>query len=177
MNPRERQSLLAELEADESTRLGACMQCRKCSSGCPIASAAEWLPSQIIQLIRLGEEREVVGSRAIWLCLSCATCTSRCPQGIDLASVMDHLRRRALAERATPAKAPEAIFNDAFLRSVRRHGRVFEMGMMTFFKLRSGAFARDVEKLPLMVRKGKIALTPPRGADARSVRALFERVG
>jgi heterodisulfide reductase subunit C len=168
-------TLLDEIEAKPTTRVSACFQCQKCASGCPIASASEYLPSQIVQLIRLGLEREVLGSRGIWLCLTCSTCTARCPMGIDLAQVMDHLRRRAVDLGVVPAGTPETIFNEAFLKSVRRHGRVYEMGMMTAFKLRSGAMRRDVEKLPSMVLKGKIALFPPRGADKRAVRAVFEK--
>jgi len=170
----EQESLIEELERREETRISACYQCQKCASACPISFASDWLPSQIIQLIRLGCEREVLASRAIWLCVTCAACTARCPMGIDLAQVMDVLRRRAVEEGAVPAKTPEALFNDAFLKSVRRHGRVYEMGMMTSYKLRSGALMQDVEKLPKMVAKGKIALLPPKGGDRQAVRQVFK---
>jgi hypothetical protein len=49
------------------------------------------------------------------------------------------------------------------------------MGMVTQFKLRSGALTRDLEKFPSMLAKGKIALLPPRGGDRDTVREVFER--
>jgi len=170
-----KESLIEELERRPETQISLCYQCQKCASGCPIAFASDWLPSQIIRLILLGEAREVLSSRAIWLCVTCAACTARCPMGIDLAQVMDVLRRRAIVEGAAPAATPEAIFNEAFLKSVRQYGRVYEMGMLLRFKMRSGAFLRDVEKLPTMLAKGKIALLPPKGADCAAVREVFER--
>jgi heterodisulfide reductase subunit C len=170
------QSLIEELERHPGTRIRSCYQCQKCASGCPISFASDWLPSQIIRLILLGETREVLSSRAIWLCLTCSACTARCPMGIDLARVMDLLRQRAVEEGMAPAATPEAIFNESFLKSVRRHGRVYELGMLTRFKLRSGALMRDVEKLPTMLAKGKMALLPPRGGDRDSVREVFDKV-
>jgi heterodisulfide reductase subunit C len=170
-----REALIDELERDPDTRISACYQCQKCATGCPIGFASDLLPSQIIQMIRLGCEREVLTSRAIWLCVTCSACTARCPMGIDLAKVMDALRRRAKAEGMAPDKTPEAIFNEEFLKSVRRHGRVFEMGMLTRFKLRSGEWMRDLDKFPGMLVKGKIALLPQRGSDRAAVRNVFDR--
>ncbi|MBM3334006.1 4Fe-4S dicluster domain-containing protein [Candidatus Sumerlaeota bacterium] len=170
------EALIRELEQRPETRISACYQCQKCASGCPITFASDWLPSQIIRLILTGGAHEALCSRAIWLCVTCSACTARCPMGIDLAQVMDVLRRRAVELGAVPAGSLEAIFNDAFLKSVRRHGRVYEIGMLTAFKLRSGALARDVEKMPTMLSKGKIALMPPRGGDRKTVRQVFERI-
>jgi heterodisulfide reductase subunit C len=174
VDDRLKESLLEELEQRPATRISLCYQCQKCASGCPIGFASDWLPSQIIRLILLGAVREVLSSRAIWLCVTCSTCTARCPMGIDLAAAMDTLRRRAIEEGLASEATPEAIFNDAFLRSVRRHGRVYELGMLTRFKMRSGALMRDVEKFPSMMAKGKIALLPPKGGDREAVRKVFQ---
>jgi len=174
-NSKLEESVIEELERRPEMRISACYQCQKCASGCPIGFASDWLPSQIIRLILVGQAREVLSSRAIWLCLSCSACTARCPMGIDLAQVMDVLRRRAIEEGTVPATTPEAIFNESFLKSVRRHGRVYEIGMLTRFKMRSGAWMRDMEKFPTMVAKGKIALLPPKGSDYDAVRKIFER--
>lgn len=168
--------LIEELEEHAETSISACYQCHKCASGCPTAMATEFLPSQIIQMIRLGKDDEVLALRGIWLCVTCATCTSRCPMGIDLAAVMDHLRQRAVEDGAAPIKTPERIFNDAFLKSVRRHGRVYEMGLMTGYKMRSGDFKSDMDKFPSMVKKGKISLFPSREGDKAAVRKIMVKV-
>jgi heterodisulfide reductase subunit C len=93
--------------------------------------------SQVMRLIHLGAEREVLESRSIWLCVSCETCTTRCPMGIDIAGVMDILRIMAVERKVDLPDARVEAFNRSFLRSVRRHGRVYEMGMLTAYKLRS----------------------------------------
>jgi heterodisulfide reductase subunit C len=54
-------------------------------------------------------------------------------------------------------------------------GRVYELGLMAAFKLRTRSFRRDFDKLPVMLRKGKLALLPT-WARGRSERArLFRR--
>lgn len=72
--------------------LRACYQCGECSSGCPLASEMDLLPSTIIRLVQLGQE-EVLDSKTIWVCSSCLTCAVRCPQQIDVAKVMEALRQ------------------------------------------------------------------------------------
>jgi heterodisulfide reductase subunit C len=166
--------------ADEIQRRGgilarACFQCHKCSTGCPIGPDMDLLPSQVMRLLQLGDELEVLQSRAIWLCASCAACTARCPQGIDIAGVMDELRILAVERKAAVPDNRGKEFNRSFLGSVRRHGRVFEAGMLAFYKLRSGDFFTDMGKLPQMIAKGKISFFPHRSGDAKKVREAFNR--
>ncbi len=80
---------VAELSGEN---LRACYQCGECSSGCPLASEMDLLPSTIIRLVQLGQE-EVLDSKTIWVCSSCLTCAVRCPQQIDVAKVMEALRQ------------------------------------------------------------------------------------
>jgi heterodisulfide reductase subunit C len=56
-------------------------------------------------------------------------------------------------------------------------GRVYELGLMAAFKLRTRSFFQDVGKLPAMLRKGKLALRPML-VRGRSERAhAFRRAG
>src|SRR5512135_3349627 len=73
-------TLVEEVQQRSGTSPGACFQCHKCSTGCPIGPDMDFLPSQVMRLVHLGLEGEVLGSRAIWLCASCEACTTRCPQ-------------------------------------------------------------------------------------------------
>jgi heterodisulfide reductase subunit C len=131
--------------------------------------------SQVMRLIHLGAEREVLESRAIWLCASCEACTTRCPMGIDIAGVMDILRIMAVERKVDLPDARVEAFNRSFLRSVRRHGRVYEMGMLSAYKLRSRDLFSDVDKAPKLLAKKKLSLLPSRSGAAKEVKAIFER--
>lgn len=168
-------TLVEQVERRSGTPVGACYQCHKCSTGCPIAPEMDYLSSQVMRLVQLGEEEEVLASRAIWLCASCEACTTRCPMGIDVAGVMDALRIMAVQRKAAPPDARGEKFNRSFLGSVRRHGRVFELGMMTAYKLRSGDLMADVDKVPKMLAKGKLSFLPNRSGLSKQLRQVFRR--
>jgi heterodisulfide reductase subunit C len=124
----------------ENLPVGACFQCRKCSSGCPLTFAMDLPPDRVIRLALLGAEDQVLGSNTIWVCSSCETCTTRCPNGIDIAGVMDWLKEEAL-KRGLAVPQPEvAGFHRAFLKTIRSgRGRLSEpllMGRYGVFKLK-----------------------------------------
>ena len=167
-------ALVREVEHRSGTPLGACYQCHKCSSGCPVGPETDLLPSQVIRLVQFGREKEVLRSRAIWLCASCEACTARCPMGIDVAAVMDALRMMAI-DRKAAVEPRGAKFNQSFLDSVRRWGRVYELGMLLGYKIRSGDLLADVGKFPRMVAKGKIAFLPKICRGAGRVQRVFKR--
>ncbi len=157
------------------TPVSACFQCHKCSTGCPIGPEMDLLSSQIMRLINLGEAEEVLESEGIWLCASCEACTTRCPMEIDIAGVMDTLRMIAVERKVAIPDTHGEKFNRSFLGSVRRHGRVFELGMMAAYKLRCGDLFSDVDKAPKMFAKGKLKILPNRSGDVKEVRKIFRR--
>ena len=167
--------LLEEVQQRSGTQVSACFQCHKCSTGCPIGPDMDFLPSQIMRLVHLGAENEVLASRSIWLCASCEACTTRCPMAIDIAGVMDALRIMAIDRRTALPDAHGKQFHRSFLGSVRRHGRVYEMGMMTAYKLRTFDLFSDVDKVPQMLAQGKLALLPNRSGSIKQLREIFRR--
>jgi len=164
-----------DVERRCDAKVSACFQCHKCSTGCPVGPDMDLLSSQIMRLIQLGEEAEVLESQAIWLCASCEACTTRCPMDIDIAAVMDTLRIMAVERKATIPDTHSEKFNRSFLGSVRRHGRVYELGLMTAYKLRTGDLMSDVDKAPKMLAKGKLSLLPHRSGSGNEVREIFRR--
>jgi len=87
-----------KVEEISGETLPACYQCGKCSAGCPMSSAMDLMPNQIVRLVQLGLEDDIANSKTIWLCASCLTCAVRCPRGVDLAKIMEALRLLTLRE-------------------------------------------------------------------------------
>jgi len=87
-----RGALVQRVEAISGQPVLECNQCGKCSAGCPVASAMDMLPNQVIRLVQLGLD-EALDAQAIWICASCFTCVTRCPKGVDLPRVMEALRQ------------------------------------------------------------------------------------
>jgi heterodisulfide reductase subunit C len=67
------------------------------------------------------------------------------------------------------------VFHKAFLNSVERAGRLFELGMVGEYKLRTGHFFKDLGIAPTMFFKGKLGLFPHGGANKREVANIFAR--
>ena len=156
--------------------LSVCYQCKKCSSGCPVATLAVTRPSEIVRQLHLGAGDELLSRDLVWMCASCETCSARCPMGIDVAAVMDALRRLAIERGAPKPEGNVPLFNRAFLKTVETFGRSYEIGMITAYKLGTGKLMNDTGKFPAMLKKGKIALLPPRGGDRKTVKRIFRKI-
>ena len=168
-------TFLREVEDLSGAKVSACLQCHKCSAGCPVAEETDLRSSQLMRLVHFGEADEIFASRAIWLCASCEACTSRCPMDIDVAAVVDALRMMAVSRRAPLAMKNVDRFNRSFLKSVRRHGRVFEMGMMTGYSLKTGTLFSNIGKATTMFARGRLALMPRKSGGRREVRDVMKK--
>ena len=171
------QALINRVQEISGVDLSACYQCKKCTSGCPVAQMVESSPAEIIRQLHLQAGDELLDSEIIWACASCETCTTRCPMGIDGAAVMDAMRQISL-EKNKAGKAPGkvALFNKAFLKTVELFGRSYEIGLIAAYKLGSGKLMNDTDKFPTMLKKGKLALLPPKGADKATVKRIFKKI-
>ena len=165
----------AEIAAASGATIARCYQCRKCTSGCPVADRGDIKPHELVQLVLLGQQEEVLASTMIWECTSCQTCVSRCPQNVDLPAIIDALRQKS--RLAKKGRVPNTVpkFNDIFLRTVRRLGRVYELGLMASFKLRTLNLFQDLGKFPMMLRKRKMALLPPFVPGRVKRKRIFKR--
>jgi heterodisulfide reductase subunit C len=155
--------------------LSVCYQCKKCTSGCPVGTMAQCPPSEVMRRLHLGAGDELLNSDIVWMCVSCETCSARCPMGIDVAAVMDALRKLARQRGAAQGEGNVPLFNRAFLKTVEVFGRSYDIAMITAYKLGSGKLMADTEKFPTMLSKRKIALLPPHGADRKTVRRIFKK--
>ena len=151
-----------------------CYQCGTCTAGCPFNFVYDLPVGRIMRLVQLGRREEVLSSRSIWLCGSCQACTTRCPNAIDVARIMDVLRH--MAREAGLATEPRVkAFGDAFLDSVARNGRVYELGVVAGYVRRTGDVFADADLAPTALMKGKLGLLPHRIKGREHVAAIFRR--
>jgi len=165
---------LAEVEQACGEKAQLCFQCRKCANACPVAYAMDVPPDRLMRLIQLGLRDEALSCKTIWLCAACQACTTRCPNGIDVARVMNALRRLSRAAGLPPAEPGVDQFHRAFLASVRRHGRAYELGTVLRYKTGAGQPFADVRLGLKMLLKGKLRPLPPVMPGRREVRELFD---
>ncbi len=72
--------------------LTACIQCGKCTGGCPISPKSALNPRALIYQMLLGESFEVVSRAELWDCTTCSTCGLRCPKGVKAVDLIIGLR-------------------------------------------------------------------------------------
>jgi len=172
-------TLAGRVEEATGVNLAHCYQCGKCAAGCPVSDQMDLPPCQVFRLLQLGFpelDEKVLRSEGIWLCLACETCSSRCPQEVDITRVMDALRHEALRLDVAHPKSKDILaFHRAFLDSIHYTGRLYEVGLVADYKVRSLHFLKDVALAPRMYVKGKLGLLPHMIKDRKGVGDLFRR--
>jgi heterodisulfide reductase subunit C2 len=169
--------LLNTVAAMSGVDLSVCYQCKKCSSGCTVSLFAQSPPSEIIRRLQLGAGDELLNNDLIWTCVSCETCFARCPMGIDMAAVMDALRKLAVTRKAIIPEGNIPLFNRAFLKTVNLFGRTYDLALMAIYKIGTSSYAQDTGKIPLMLKKKKIAVLPSWSKNRTTVKRIFKKTG
>ena len=170
----ESRELVKAIEAASRTKTSLCYLCGKCSAGCPVVFAMDYTPRQIILLLQLGLIETALQAKSIWICATCDTCSTRCPRGVDIASIMDALRREALKQGKVVKEV--AAFNQAFLNSVKRYGRNHEASLVLEYNARIMKPFKNAEQGPMMMSKGKLKIFPEFIKGRGEVNRIFEKV-
>ncbi|MUM77871.1 heterodisulfide reductase subunit C [Pseudodesulfovibrio sp. F-1] len=163
-----------QVEAESGQNLSLCYQCGNCTAGCPYTSFYDIPVSQIMRLVQAGQRDTVLSCKSLWLCATCESCTTRCPNNIDVARIMDVLRHMARRAGHAPEPAIKAFW-DSFLDSVKKHGRVFEMGVVAGYMLKTGRVLTDADLAKDMLPKGKLSFRPHPIVGRQSVIEIFKR--
>lgn len=176
MQQNERSLTLIERVAEKTGKsIYNCYQCQKCSSGCPVSEFMDYLPAEIIRMVQLGFEDRVLSSKSIWVCASCETCTTRCPNEIDIAMTMDVLREMS-ASRGLPAGENNVLnLHRSFLSTIRRFGKLHELGLILSYKLKSKKYLDDLKLGFNMFRKGKITILPAVVKGKRDIKKILAK--
>lgn len=163
-----------QVEEESGQKINRCYQCGKCTAGCPYTDEYDISVSQIMRLTQAGQKENVLQANALWLCATCESCTARCPNQIDVARIMDVLRHMARRE-GYGGVGTVKTFWDSFLGSVKKNGRVFEVGLLANYITHTGKFWTDIGLGPKVLPKGKIHFKPPEMQGKKEVSEIFMR--
>jgi heterodisulfide reductase subunit C2 len=165
--------------------LFACYQCGKCSNGCPVTFAMDYLPHQLIRMLQLGLKEEVLGSRTIWVCASCETCYTRCPNEVEISKLMDDLKQEVLRQGRKPDQEAVAQFHKVFLNNIKKFGRIHETSLMGVYQMKSSWSDLKKSRIDLaglfknmglglnMLKRGRLSLFPRKNLS-QEVQGLFK---
>lgn len=155
----------------------ACIQCGNCTGSCPNEFAMDYTPRQLWRMVLMNQTDKIFHSKTFALCSDCYYCTLRCPRGLPLTEAMDTLKQ--IASRYNLTQYKNSIqFYKKFINSVRRHGRVNEMELMTLYfaalknPLKPLRFASLGMKL---MAKGKVSMLP-RTKQSHSLDTIFRNI-
>ncbi|MFC1910343.1 4Fe-4S dicluster domain-containing protein [Chloroflexota bacterium] len=165
-------------EETSEEKVSNCFQCGKCTLGCPLAFAMDIYPHKVIHLLQYGQADEILRSDTIWVCASCETCTTRCPNGIDIAHIMDSLRQLSQKQGIKAAQPSVPIFHSAFLKSIKRHGRVHELEMALTYSIQNTGLLGPLKMTSYglaMFLKGKVKIFPSRVRGLKHIKNLFNK--
>ncbi len=139
----------------------------------------DYTPRQLWRLIQLGLKEEVLSSSSFWLCTACYACTQHCLRGIACTETMSTLRRMAVS-MGMEKLSSTAHFCKAFRDTVRRHGRLHDVEMITlFFGRAKGLKMVDYTRLGFTLwRKGKVSLDASRAnvRELDQIEAIYRKV-
>lgn len=87
---------MLQIEANpivQAHELLGCIQCGKCTGGCPMAIKTKLNPrSLILRLLTALDGFDLEGHDELWDCTTCATCSSRCPKLVNPMETIISLR-------------------------------------------------------------------------------------
>lgn len=169
-------SFVKKVEALSGSSVRSCFQCGKCSAGCPMRSFMEHPPNRIVRLLQMGQYERVLAGRSIWYCASCETCSTRCPNKVDLAGIMDALRKLAWDSKGPSKESYVQLANRLFIENIRTYGRQYEMRLAAVFNVKSGQFLKDLMLGPKLFSKGKLRMFHAKNRNIAEIEKIFSRI-
>ncbi|MCD6458103.1 MAG: 4Fe-4S dicluster domain-containing protein [Thermoproteales archaeon] len=128
-----------------------CFQCRRCSSGCPVAFLEKnYRPHRIVAFVNLDRIDELLKSEVIWECTRCYKCVEYCPQKVAPSDVVLALQALAAEKIGLPAE-----YKDMIMR-IAKTGFSFEVMQVTDRELEF--YDRESLGLPKLVTPSSIEI-------------------
>jgi len=130
-------------------------------------------PNQVLRLIQINDQDTLLRCSTIWICASCQTCSVRCPEDIDIAKIMDSLRKLALEAKIPLGEEKVVKFDEIFLDSIRKRGRVHELELVMKYNLALLQPFKDAHLGPVMFSRGKLGLLGHKIKEVWKIKEIF----
>ncbi len=89
----------------EQLELFGCIQCGKCTGGCPVARKTTLNIRTLIYHMLINSNMDVDAHKELWDCTACFTCVERCPKDVEPAELIIALR----GELVESGRVPETV--------------------------------------------------------------------
>lgn len=117
----------------------ACIQCGKCTGGCPMSIKSRLNPRTLIyRLLIAGNGFNLEGRDELWDCTTCATCSTRCPKQVSPMEAIIAMRSAIVEKGRVHPNVKTA------LESTFRHGNP-----LTMPREERGDWAKDLGLKPI----------------------------
>jgi heterodisulfide reductase subunit C len=93
----------------EQLELFGCIQCGKCTGGCPVARKTVLNIRDLIYQMLVEPEMEVTAHQELWDCTCCFTCVERCPKDVRPAELIIGLRGQLVESGRIPETIGTAL--------------------------------------------------------------------
>jgi ferredoxin len=87
----------AELKKYGAKDFSACFNCGNCTAVCGLTDKNTSFPRIVIRQGILGQKKEILQSKELWLCYACGDCSETCPRQAGPGDYMAAMRRYAIA--------------------------------------------------------------------------------
>jgi heterodisulfide reductase subunit C len=168
-----------EALVDIRQMISACIQCGTCTASCPNEFAMDLTPRHLWRMVLMGQSDDIFKSKTFFLCSACYYCTLRCPRGLPLTDAMMALKQIA-ANRYPKEYKSSVAFYQSFIKSIRKNGRVHEVGFINHYYLLMGNPFLPLKYASLglkLMRKGKLSLRAPKAKQGiQNLEAIFRKV-
>ncbi len=94
--------------AEPQSRVLTCIQCGKCTGGCPESGKT---PFNVRLIMRKRQFKKAVEEAIPWFCTSCGACTIRCPRDVKPSEEIILLRSSFVENGDVPASVQKALEN------------------------------------------------------------------